>query len=104
MVHHDIPPIKEFVMRSIAMGLGGALDISGLLGIDSAIVEATLGQIRSDRYAAGEEDEIALTTRGHEILAKAKESSPQDEMLVFLYDRLLLKPVRLPPEQLLAPS
>jgi hypothetical protein len=35
---------------------------------------------------------------------KARESSPQDEMLVFLYDRLTLKPVRLPPEQLLAPA
>ena len=27
MVHHDIPPIKEFVMRSIAIGLDNAAEI-----------------------------------------------------------------------------
>jgi hypothetical protein len=104
MVHHDIPPIKEFVMRSIAIGLDTAAEIGGFLGIDSTIVLATLDQLKSDRYAtANEETEIALTARGHDVLSKAKESSPQDEMLVFLYDRLTLKPVRLPPEQLLVP-
>ena len=94
MVHHDIPPIKEFVMRSIAIGLDTAAEIGGFLGIDSTIVLATLDQLKSDRYAtANEETEIALTARGHDVLSKAKESSPQDEMLVFLYDRLTLKPV-----------
>jgi hypothetical protein len=105
MIHHDIPPIKEFVMRSIAIGLDTAAKIGGFLGIDNTIVSATLGQLKDDRYATGsEETEIALTARGHDVLGKAKESSPQDEMLVFLYDRLMLKPVRLPSEQLLAPS
>jgi hypothetical protein len=105
MVHHEISPIKEFMMRSIAIGLDTAAEIGDFLGIDNAIVTATLDQLRDDRYATGnEETKIALTARGHDVLAKAKESSPQDEMLVFLYDRLTLKPVRLPPEQLLAPS
>jgi len=91
-------------MRSIAIGLDNPAEIGGFLGIDNTIVSATLDQLKDDRYATGgDEMEIALTARGHDVLGKAKESSPQDEMLVFLYDRLTLKPVRLPPEQLLAP-
>lgn len=104
MVHHGIPPIKEFVMRCVALGLTNAQEVGGFLGIDVTTVMATLDQLRSDRYIASDEEGSAgLTSRGREVLDKAMESAPQDEMLVFLYDRLLLKPVRLPPEQLLAP-
>jgi hypothetical protein len=44
-----------------------------------------------------------LLDRGREVLTKARESSPQDEMLVFLFDRLLRKPIHLGAGQLLAP-
>lgn len=105
MIHHGIPPIKEFVMRCLAKNLVRADEIAGFLGIDVATVLATLGQLKSDRYITSDEDGCSgLTPRGHDVLGKAMESSPQDEMLVFLYDRLLLKPIRLPPEELLAPA
>lgn len=105
MVHHGIPPIKEFVMRCLAKHLLTAEEISGFLGIDATTVLATLSQLRNDRYITGDEDgRSCLSPRGQEVLNKAMESSPQDEMLVFLYDRLLLRPTRLPPEELLAPA
>lgn len=104
MVHREIPPIKEFVMRSLTNGLTHPEEVAGFLGLDTTIVEATIGQLMSDRYATYADDgTITLSERGQEVLSKARESSPRDEMLVFLYDRLLQKPVRLTPDQVLAP-
>ena len=104
MIHREIAPIKEFIMRSLKTGLAHPEDIAGFLGLDSTTVSATVDQLMSDRYASGAEDgTINLTDRGLEVLAKARELSPRDEMLVFLYDRLLRKPVRLAPDQVLAP-
>jgi hypothetical protein len=105
MAHREIPPIKEFVMRSIAVGLGTSQEVAGFLGLDQATVEATFDQLHSERYVSvdGDGGGTLLLDRGRDVLAKARESSPQDEMLVFLYDRLLRKPIRLAAEQLLAP-
>src|SRR5689334_11819587 len=107
MVHRDIPPIKEFVMRSFAAGLSTPGEVAGFLGLDQTIVDATLSQLSNDKFidnAIDVGDVIRLTDRGVDVLKKAKESSPQDEMLVFLYDRLLLKPLRIPSEELLVPG
>jgi hypothetical protein len=105
LVHRPIPPIKEFVMRGIAAGLVTSTEISGFLGLDDASVQGAISQLLEEKYAEAErEDRLRLTDRGREVLQAARESAPQDEMLVLLYDRLLLKPVRLGPEQLLAPA
>lgn len=105
MVHKEIQPIKEFVMRSVSVGFSNPEEVAGFLGLDSSIVLATFEQLRSDRYLVDIDDGSAtLSERGIEVLRKARESSPQDEMLVFLYDRLLGRPIRLPPEQLLTPA
>jgi len=92
-------------MRSIATGFDTAPEVSGFLGLDEGTLEATFNQLQDDRYVSILEDGggARLLDRGREVLAKARESSPQDEMLVFLYDRLLRKPIRLAVEQLLAP-
>jgi hypothetical protein len=106
MVHREIPPIKEFVMRCIAVGLTDRRELCGFLGLDEAIIDATLSQLRNDGYAAITEESsmAALLDRGRDVLAQARESAPQDEMLVFLYDRLLRKPIRVGAEQLIVPA
>jgi hypothetical protein len=108
MAHREIPPIKEFVMRSVAAGLDNESQVAGFLGLDRATVHATFEQLVVDRYLStheeGNSEGALLLDRGREVLAKARESSPQDEMLVFLFDRLMRKPIRLGAEQLLAPS
>jgi hypothetical protein len=106
LTHKEIPHIKEFVMRSLSAGFSQAPDVQHFLGLDKSIVDATFHQLRSDRYVTdgGGEETVVLTERGRDILQKARESSPEDEMLVFLYDRLMQKPVRLSAEQLLVPS
>ena len=105
MFHREIPPIKEFVMRSIEAGLDDSKVVSGFLGLDEATVHTTFAQLESEKYATTPDGSSAtLTERGREILKIARESSPRDEMLVFLYDRLLLKPIRLTFEQLMVPA
>ena len=106
MVHREIPPIKEFVMRTIAAGMDNIPDVSGFLGLDESTVAATFETLETERYLSQHETNsgATLSDRGREVLAKMRESSPQDEMLVFLFDRLLLKPVRLGPEQLMVPA
>ncbi len=105
MVHKEIPPIKEFVMRSVSAGLRQSQEVAGFLGLDASITSATFEQLRADSYLSDDDGGSAsLTERGIDVLRKARESLPQDEMLVFLYDRLLGKPLRLPPEQLLTPA
>jgi hypothetical protein len=105
IVHRDIPPIKEFVMRSIELGINHLPELSAFLGLDEETVRGTLSQLRDDRYASVPEDlrSVQLLDRGRDILIKAKVSAPQDETIVFLYDRLARRPVRLTPDQLIAP-
>jgi hypothetical protein len=104
MVHAEIPPIKEFAMRSIEAGLSRRCEVAKFLGLDPSTIEATFDQLRNDGYTTDDTDGgIKLAPRGHEVLKKARESTPQDEMLVVLYDRLLQKPLRLS-QQLLHPS
>lgn len=103
MVHRDIPPIKEFVMRAIYAGLMNSEEIAGFLGLELSIVSATIDQLEGDRYINIHEDVPELTKSGLDVLNGLRESSPQDETLVFLYDRLLLKPVRLPADQTIVP-
>jgi hypothetical protein len=104
MVHNPIPPIKEFAMRSIAAGLTNGEEISAFVGLDGDVISATLDQLFADHFANETEDGLKLTDRGHEVLTKGRQSSPQDEMQVFLYDRILQRPIRLTAEELIAPA
>src|SRR4051794_27875872 len=106
MIHREIPPIKEFVLRAVALGLNRLADIAGFLGLDETTVSAVLDMLEREKRLIGSQEDQTFTISdgGREILIKMRESSPQDEMLVFLYDRLLLKPTRLGPEQLMFPA
>ena len=79
--------------------------MAAFLGLEQTIANATFQQLREDRYTVegGDSDIVTLSERGRKTLSAAQEASPQDEMLVFLYDRLLRRPVRLTAEQLVAP-
>jgi len=77
MLHREIPPIKEFVMRSIEAGLDDSKVVSGFLGLDEATVHTTFAQLESEKYATTPDGSSAtLTERGREILKIARESSP----------------------------
>ncbi len=105
MVRRELPPILEFVMKSISAGISWRPEIGGFLGIDAAVVDASIAQLSIDRFITQDsEGELSLTDRGKEVLSLAYDARPQDEMLSFLYDRLLLRPKRLLPETLLVPA
>lgn len=107
MVHRDLAPIKEFVMKSIGAGLIDRGTIGGFLGLEKTVVDGTLNQLKVDKLVVQSDDaigELALSDRGIEVLDKAKTSTPQDETMVFIYDRLIQKPVRLFSADLLIPN
>ncbi|MBY3158981.1 hypothetical protein HFO56_42680 [Rhizobium laguerreae] len=107
MIHRDLAPIKEFVMKTIAAGLCDTETIGRFLGLDRAVVDGTLAQLRAEKLVTQSDDtapQFTLSDRGFEVLDKAKVSTPQDETLVFIYDRLIQKPVRLYTADLLIPN
>ena len=61
MVHREIPPIKEFVMRSIFLGIDTPTEVAGFLGLDQGVVDATFSQLRDGRYTTTLDD--GLTAR-----------------------------------------
>ena len=49
LAHKPIPPIEEFVLKAINIGLNSADDISSFLGLEMAIIKTTLADlIRND--------------------------------------------------------
>lgn len=80
MVHGEIPPIKDFVMRCVTEKLDKVSEIAGFLGIDEATVQVTFDQLFSEKRLMFDEDSatVELTERGRDALSKAQESWPQD--------------------------
>lgn len=106
MAHRGLPPIKEFVMKAAAAGLATLPEISGFLGLEELPVRAVLGQLRDEGLASVDDagQSVVLLDKGKAVLEKQRESAPQDEMLVFLFDGLLRKPVWLGSEALFTPA
>ena len=94
---HEIPPVREFVMQSLAVGLRRASEVAGFLGLNLEIVEDELLRLYAQGYIDSMTDRsgFLLLESGRAVLANSIESTPRDEILVFLYDRILNRPIRI---------
>ncbi|MBF0186195.1 MAG: hypothetical protein HQM06_17645 [Magnetococcales bacterium] len=86
-------PIEEFVLKSIAAGMGTAEDVAGLLGIDSRVVEASLTNlIRDDDVFASAEGILSLTRKSLLMLQGEQAIRPREQAVVFTFDALTRRP------------
>ena len=102
----SMPTIHEFVLRAIGIGETGAPDIARLLGLAVSEVEDCAETLAYDELIAAQPEggddveRFAVTELGLERLAQG-ERVHRDETLVFDYDGIRRRPVRLGNESLL---
>lgn len=91
----DLPPLQEYVLRAVELGLTGLEEIAGLLGLEEEVVrDATAELLRADALVlagAHEEDRrhrLALTTKGRRAAAEAASVQPVEVSLPVWVDGL----------------
>ena len=88
-VQKRYPPIEEFVLRCLAIGLREPTEVSGMLGLTPRVVEATLTNlIRSDDVFECHDGSVELTEKGKESAREHVVTRPVDQSIVFFVDGL----------------
>lgn len=92
---HELPIIDEFVMHLAHSGLRSSIDIGGMLGLDSTLVQrSVVSLLQSDYvdYPIGTDGrEIVLTQLGAKVLEERMDQVPVRAELHLGFDRLLWK-------------
>lgn len=95
-VRRSMPPIEEFVLRSIENGLTTQDGIAELLGLDAEITAKTLTRMWQadliDTPGSSVGRGLTLTSQGREAIAELSVALPQEQEIFFFFDRLLLRP------------
>lgn len=100
-----MPTMQEFVLRAIDVGEADAAAVGNLLGLPSSAVEDCLESLAYDGLVAvrqveeGGTEQFLVTELGHEALTQG-ERVHRDETLVFDFDGIRRRPVRLGNESL----
>lgn len=90
-----LPPIQEYVLRSVESGLVQLTDVAGLLGVDESVVRSAAADLLAADCliltAAGEHDRthrLALTRKGQRTAAEAASVQPVEATLPVWVDGL----------------
>jgi hypothetical protein len=98
------PAIDEFIIRAVDLGLGTVADLSGFLGVDERIVEASAsGLIREDDLVERDGAVLTLTKKSQQIMAGEALVRPREQSLVFHYDGLTRRTINGADIRMLAP-
>jgi hypothetical protein len=85
----SLPPIEEFVMKSIDAGLESISEISGFLGMKSDVIKGAVTNLIQETQAFETADGfVELSQKGKEVLANELVSRPSTETIVFDVDGL----------------
>lgn len=91
-----IGPIEEFVLRSVEAGLDRIDDITGLLGVERALVERAVVSLNQqdhlDYRLEGEARVLRMTPLGTRALSGWKEMTPVRDEVLIGFDRLTWMP------------
>jgi hypothetical protein len=94
-----LPPLEEFVLRSIGADLISSERISGLLGLDEVQVIAVLAELVTNDYVlpTGSEEgtTFSLTSIGRRALTELEELKPEQRVYPLTFDGLTRRFVRL---------
>ena len=91
-----IGPIEEFVLRSVEAGLDEIDDITGLLGVERALVERAVVSLNQqdhlDYRLEGESRVLRMTPLGTRALSGWKDMTPVRDEVLIGFDRLTWTP------------
>ncbi|HYG26551.1 MAG TPA: hypothetical protein VD906_06575, partial [Caulobacteraceae bacterium] len=109
LAHQRLPPISEFVLRSVSHELCEA-DIGGFLGLQPDVTRGAIAQLIADRLVRptfdveGEEScGVTLTEDGEKMLRENGATVPIEEQIPVFFDGLYRRPTIIPPEQIAYP-
>jgi hypothetical protein len=91
----NIPPIEEFVLKCINIGLTSEEEIGGFLGLEPVVILDVMATLRMEQNIdliapEGSRQQIwQLTQRGKKALSEAKKIVPEEKTVVVHFDRLL---------------
>lgn len=105
---HRMPSVHEFILRAILIGEDNSAGVAALLGLSEDIVLDAVQLLRYDgllNVVQGEFGELSfeITDQGNSQLANG-ETIARDETLVFDYDGIRRRPIRLGAEGVLRPG
>ena len=95
IAHKKIPPIQEFVLRTISAGLTKKAEIGNFLGLREPVIRGALvnlklsGDIDQVISAGIRGDNWALSEKGKRTLREAIQIEPKEREFDIYYDRLL---------------
>jgi len=98
------PAIDEFILRGVEAGLEGVPELSGFLGVDERVIEASASSlIRDEDLVERQGGVLALTRKSMAVLAGEEPLRPREQSLVFKYDALTRRVIDGTYVRLLAP-
>ncbi|WP_311271318.1 hypothetical protein [Sphingobium sp. WCS2017Hpa-17] len=106
--HTPLPPIYEFVLRTIRLGIDDADGIAACLGIPGRMVQDTLRSLHDTEEVAfktgdsNEIDRFVLTRKGEKTTASLERIRPEQQTVPIYFDGLTRKPIEPPAQTLLS--
>jgi hypothetical protein len=96
--HKAIGPIEEFVLRAVGAGISDASNLQDALGLDEAVISATLVELlASDAIeildSESNEEKLGLSARGRDLLSAAQRIVSVERTVDVDFDGLLRVPV-----------
>ncbi|WP_343698942.1 hypothetical protein [Caulobacter sp.] len=108
LLHTPLPPIYEFVLRTIRLGIDDTDRIAACLGIPVRMVQETLKALHTSEEIAFKDgdasgpDRFALTRRGEKTASSLERIQPEQQTIPVYFDGLTRRPIDPPAEQLLS--
>lgn len=111
-----VPPISEFIMKSIDAGVGNRIEIAGLLGLEQGIVDAGIVSLIANDDLLNSRDALGnhcllLSPKGRKTLSELKTTLPSETTIhitvdgltrtIVKEDRYYLKPKELQQNELI---
>jgi hypothetical protein len=95
LVHKHLPPIEEFVLKSLHAGLVDVVDISSFLGIEPKVVEGALAELALTEaitlaaVQGSRSQVLRLTNKGKKILETAELIEPEERPFQIYFDGII---------------
>lgn len=106
--HTPLPPIYEFVLRTIRLGIDDADGIAACLGIPVRMVKDTLKSLHDTEELAfktgdgSDTDRFVLTRKGERTTISLERIRPEQQTIPIYFDGLTRSPIEPPAQSLLS--